>query len=431
MSARTIRFLAVAVVVLFAAVWLLNRERTGDTTTDALLFPDLKERLDEVTAVRISDTDSELRVVREGDRWVVPGKDGYPADTAVLRDLLLGIAEARKIEQKTSDSELYDRLGVQDPEEEGASGVLVQSEGLDDADFALVLGDPVQRDYRYVRVPDESTSWLIDRNPDVPDEAAGWLYSEVADIASSRVQSVTILHGEGQTDGQTIGIHKESEDDTNFTVEDIPEGRELSYPSVANSVAAALDNLTLEDVRRAGDEAAEGETATEDDNGVTTATTVFTTFDGLEVTVDSTTEDEATWITLSAAALPLDSEDAAEGGDTGQTQGPAPDEAESSPEEPAEATGASGEEAAGAAEGEASRSDAEGGHAADGGDAAEAGNGATAEDAEEAPDPATEAAEINARVAGWEYRIPQYKASQLTRHWEDLLSNPETETDEE
>lgn len=397
MSTRILRALAVAVVVLFAAVWLLNRQRSVETTTEELLFPGLKERLDDVTEVRIAAADTDVRVVREGDHWVVPAKGGYRADTAALRELLLAIAEARKIEQKTSNSELYDRLGVQDPREEGGKGVLVESEGLDDADFSLILGDAVQREYRYVRIADEATSWLVDRNPEAPDDASEWLSSDVADIASSRVRSITIAH----EDGETIRIRKASEDDTNFTVENIPEGRELSYPSVANSIAAALDNLTLEDVRAAtagatGDRAAE-------ETGAKPVTTVFTTFDGLELTVQSTSENDETWVGLRAEALPQPGTGEGDG-----TEG-ADGAADAAPEAPSdESAASSADEAAG--EGEAPAETTDDGAATE------------AEDAE-TPDPAGEAAGINARVSGWEYRIPGYKASQLRRRWEDLLSD--------
>ncbi|HEX2139289.1 MAG TPA: DUF4340 domain-containing protein, partial [Woeseiaceae bacterium] len=230
MSARTIRILVAAVVVLFAAVFLLDRQRSTGGDTDELLFPDLKEQLDAVTEVTVTDADGKLTIVREGDRWSVPDKGGYRANTAALRDLLIAIAEARKIEQKTSNSEFYDRLGVQAPQEEGSTGILLEATGPGAAAFALILGDPVQREFRYVRVPDEAQSWLIDRNPDVPDDAAGWLASEIVDIPAAQVQSVSITHD----DGEKIRLHKENADAANFAIEDIPEGRELSYPSVGN-----------------------------------------------------------------------------------------------------------------------------------------------------------------------------------------------------
>jgi hypothetical protein len=42
-----------------------------------------------------------------------------------------------------------------------------------------------------------------------------------------------------------------------------------------------------------------------------------------------------------------------------------------------------------------------------------------------APGPVAAAAAINARVAGWQYRIPEYQHGQLTRRWADLLKAPE------
>jgi hypothetical protein len=443
MSGRTIRILAVAVVVLFAAVWLVSRKPDSGPAEDALLFPGLEARLDEITAVTVTGSEGEVRIQREGDRWIVPAKDGYRADMAKLRGLLLALAEARKVEQKTANPELYERIGVQDPKEEDADGVLVGSEGLGDADFAVILGNSAQRDYRYVRIADEATSWLIDRNPEVPDDATGWLVSDLTDVPASRVQSVEIRH----EDGETIRIRKESEDDTNFTVDDIPEGRELSYASVANSIAAALDNLSLDDVRKAGSgtdgaataaSAGDGTADDEDDApggasaAPTKATTVFRTFDGLEITVDSTGTEDETWIQLRAAALPP-AEDAA-----ADAAAPAGDASGSGDEAAGDTTpddGANGGDAALSSGGE-SVADAEDGDSADAAqddvsaDAAEAGAEADAAE-EDAPDPQAEAGEINARVAGWEYRIPQYKASQLRRRWEDLLRAPETEDEGE
>src|SRR5690606_22728553 len=226
----------------------------------------------------------------------------------------------------------------------------------------------------------------------LPDDAAGWLVPEITDIPASRVQSVTIRH-EG---GDTIAIRKADAGDTNFTVDNIPEGRELSYPSVANSIASALDNLNLDDVRRAGAGAADSEGDVEPSR----VTTVFRTFDGLEVTVESTGTEDETWIRLAAAAVP-----AGDAGTSGDAPGP-DDGEETSDGGDGAGAGEAADEAPGNDAGEEETGDAE----------------AAGDDAEaaESPDPAAEAESINARVSGWEYRIPRYKASQLRRGWDDL-----------
>ncbi len=378
MSARSLKILGAVVVVLFVAVFLLDRQRNTGGATDELLFPGLKEQLEAVTEVTVTDADGKVTIVREGDRWIVPAKGGYDADTGALRALLIAIADARKVEQKTSNSEYYDRLGVQAPDAEGSTGVLVETAGEGAAAFSLILGDSAQREYRYARIPDDARSWLIDRNPDVPDDAAGWLVSGIVDIPSSRIRSVAITHG----DGETIRLSKASEDAANFTLEGIPEGRELSYPSVGNSIASAIGGLSLEDVRPAG--------SGEEVEDAATATTVYTTFEGLQVTVNSVTAEDETWIGLEAEAVA----------------------AEAQPDDTSDGTAGPSDEGSGAAEQQA---------------AEPAGTPETAD----APLPAAEAATINSRVAGWEYRIPQYKATQLTRRWEDLLADPAAESAEE
>jgi hypothetical protein len=375
MTAKTVQILALAVILLFAAVFALNWQRDKEQTEDEQLFPGLKERIDDTAAITVTDADGTVTVKRDGERWIVAEKAGYAANTDTLRRVLLAIADARKVEQKTSNPELYDRLGVGDPSREDG-GVLLSSAGLGDQDFALILGDAVQQEYRYVRIADQAQSWLIDQNPDVPDDASGWLAQEIVDIDSLRIKSVTVTH----EDGETIHIHKDKEDATNFAVDGIPEGRELSYPSVANGMAAVLSNLTLEDV--VADPGSADESA---------ATTVISTFDGLELRIVSSQEDDQTWITLTASAT-----EPAVDTDTAATPAQAESSSGESAEPPAGDDTAAAEDAAESAEPET-------------------------QPADEAPDPQAEAAAINTRVSGWRYRIADYKANQLTRRWDDLL----------
>lgn len=419
MNTRSLKVLAVLVLVLFVAVFALNRPANDDGERNELLFPDLKDRLDEVSEVTIADAGGAVTITRTEEGWVVPDKGGYEANTGALRELLLAIAEARTIEQKTSNSELYERLGVEDPMGEGSNGVLVESAGLGTDDFALILGDPVQGEYRYVRLADAKESWLIDRNPEIPADAGGWLAADIVDIPSSSVRSVTITH----PDGEAIRIRKADPEAANFEVDGIPEDRELSYPSVANGVAAALASLTLEDVRASATAGGVDATAAA---ATTTTRTVFTTFDGLRIAVESSTgstgQDPAgkeagedgdavpeaeTWITLAASVVPdagvegpQGDEDAVEPdvqeGDAGSTSGNEDEALPDVQDAPQAASGESG----GAAPAETEEMEAE-------------------------ADPTERAAAINARVAGWEYRIPTYKASQLTRRWEDLLKAEE------
>lgn len=365
MRSRSVRILAVLVVILFGVLYALSTtDRDVPDTDSDLLIPEFKARLNDITSVTITNEDGPLTIERADAGWRVREKHGYPADTAKLRQLLIAIAEARKVEQKTANAALYDKLGVQ-AVDDGGDGVLVAAKGADFG-FSVILGNTAQGDYRYARIPDEAESWLIDRSPELPDTASGWLESEVLDVKMAEVRSVEIRHA----DGETIRLLKESAEAATFEVEGIPAGRELSYPTIANSIAGALGNLTFEDVAPAKQD------------GWSDATEVhFLTFDGLRIDISTGTVDDETWLALEASVEPATIESTV--ADT--------------PEAESDDAGASA--------------------------TPETGNGTEPGDAEPAgqPTPAARAATINERTAGWRYRIPGYKAEQLTRRWADLL----------
>jgi hypothetical protein len=166
----------------------------------------------------------------------------------------------------------------------------------------LIVGNLAQSKYRYARVGGQASSWLIDQNPSLPTNVSGWLLQEILDIEQSRVQSVTITHD----DGETIRIEKENAADKDFDVPDIPNGRELSYASVVDSIASVIQGLNLQDVAKVSEEAG-------------SVKTVFNTFDGLEIRIDSLERDDNTWITVNAVqnAVEPDSDDESEAGEAG------------------------------------------------------------------------------------------------------------------
>ena len=327
MNTKTIRYLAVAVIVLVAILVTTELTDNGDSSsTGRLLFPELKARINDISTLAISDDDeASTTIQRTGDGWTVAERDGYPADVGKIRQVLLAIADARTLEQKTANPDRYTDLGVADPGADGA-GRLLRITG-DDFTYEVIIGNRAQTKYRYARIAGEAQSWLVDADPELPDDAGGWLLTDIVDIDAARVRAVSIVHG----DGETISISKESEEDTDFVVSDVPDGRELSYATVANGIGGAMNDLRLTDVAR-------GEAA------APAATTTFETFDGTMVTVTTEKTDDGSWITLFAAG--------------------------------------------------------------------------------------TDAESMNERLAGWRFRVADYKANLFSRRWEDILeAEPEPESE--
>jgi hypothetical protein len=323
------------------------------------------------------------RIERAGEDWVVVEQGGYAAATAKVASLLIALAEARIVEEKTADPAFHSRLGVEAVDSATATGLEVTLTANDGASFEIVLGDAYGDGERYARLAASAQSVLIDRNPDVARDPADWVRPEIIAIPSSRVQRVEIRHA----DGEGLVIHKEARELSDYTVDSVPTGRELQYAGIANVTGSVLQALELDAVSRAPE--APGEVL---------ATSEFRTFDGLVITVTATEAEEPEgqpWLSFAAR---FDADQAL----NFATETVEDLAAAAAPAEVADADAAATED---------SDDDA---------------SDATAE-ATTADDPTAEAAALNQRLAGWRFRIPSYQYSQMTRRMNDLLRAPPSE----
>lgn len=283
MDRRTLLILF-GVAVALAAIWFLTPEETS-LNNNQLLFPGLKDELNTIDRVTVSVGDNQRVVTLERgtDHWSVAERFGYPADVTRIRQNLIALGNATILERKTSNPELHERLGIEDLDRPGAKGYLLEIHRVgpdgDDA-IKLIVGDAgIRGKTAYVRRPGEDQGLMISADFDLSKETADWLAGDLMDIASTDIKSISISH----SDGEVVRIEKSSQTDPDFSVLDIPEGRELVYASIANPVAGLLTKLTMDEVLPA-----------ESIDRMTEPSTVarFATFDGLvvEATVYATAD---------------------------------------------------------------------------------------------------------------------------------------------
>ena len=285
MTAKNLNALAALAAILVIAYLVLDRSENNRPASDTLI-PELKSQLNDVTSLGARNASGTVTIRRSDDAWVVVEREGYAADMAKLRDLLVSIADAKIIERKTNDPEKYHLIGVNDPSDENSESTELTISG-DGFEYGIILGATAQTVYRYARIANAEQSVLIDQDPDVPGDAGDWLADALVDIDAERVQQVIISHA----DGEEFVIEKPTAETANYDIVDIPDGRELSYPSVANEIGAALAELTLDDVRPKPEGALEPGT-----------TTTIRTFDGLQIVAMTYEHDNAIWISIVADA---------------------------------------------------------------------------------------------------------------------------------
>lgn len=290
MSRRNLILLLAGLLVLTILALLAGPGSRHDSD-DRLLYPGLKAELNDVSEIVIRGPGNQLiATLRQSDKhWMVAERD-YPADVGKIREVLLALAEARIVEEKTSTPELYDRLAVQDIALATARGVQVEISGTR-SPLQLIVGE-IQADgtdMSYVRRSGEAQSWLVTGRLTPGKTTGEWLDRQLLDIPATRIQSVAITH----PGIETLRMNRTEADIPDFSVANIPAGRALSYPGAGNSLAGLLAGLQLEDVH--------GREALGSDPGKPVVAR-FATFDGLIVEASAWRTPEGTRISFLASA---------------------------------------------------------------------------------------------------------------------------------
>jgi hypothetical protein len=244
MSRRSLIVLLASLVVLAILALLAGPGDRRDE--EQLLFPGLKAQLNEVSGILVRGPGNQLVATlrRSDERWIVAERN-YPADVGMIRANLLALAEARIVEEKTSTPELYDRLGVEDIALATARGLQLEISGMP-TPVRLIIGEAAggSGDMSYVRRAGEAQSWLVSGRFTPGKTTGEWLDRQLLDIPAARIQAVSIV----QPGIPTLRLTKSARGEADFSVADIPAGRELSYPGVGNSLGGLLSGLQLDDV---------------------------------------------------------------------------------------------------------------------------------------------------------------------------------------
>jgi hypothetical protein len=287
MSARRVTWLLIAgLVVIGFAIWVSSlRHLERATLAGDLVLPGLEHAVNTVTEVRLRKADDTHATLQKGaSGWLVLER-GWPADVNKVRKLLLDLGALNVVEEKTRLSTNYPALGVEDLSTPKASGT--QIDVISPArTWALIVGKPSGAKSGYVRVVNAPQSFLAAPLLTLETTAKSWLVTALLDLPAERVREIE----ERPAEGAAFTATKQKTDDAHFTVTPVPKGRELSGPGAADTLAAALSALTLEDVAKAAVSDPKAPRA------------FFRTFDGLEIEAAGRKDGSRALVTLSARA---------------------------------------------------------------------------------------------------------------------------------
>lgn len=252
MNRRTLAVVAIVTLIALIAAVATHHSQKADsevTSTAGLLLPQLATHVNDITSVKLATAgQNEIATFKRGDRgWLVANRSDYPADAGKLRELVLKLTDAKTIEAKTKNPELYSKLGVEDITAPNAGGVLIELGGLPQK-TAVVIGNVNGGGGggTFVRRMGDEQSWLIAGTLTVERNTSDWIAREIADIPSSRIRVVVIEKG-----GKILRVSKPAGSDGNFEIDDIPKNRKPTTDFAANGLAATLSGLRVDDVTAA------------------------------------------------------------------------------------------------------------------------------------------------------------------------------------
>ena len=275
MTRRSLIILGGVGAALLAILLLARLDFSGDDSLGVLHAPGLADRLGELESLRLTGAGNEViaTIERSGRGWGVAEKGGHPVDFERFRGSLRALSEARRVERKTALAEFYPRIGVEEVSAPDAGGYLFElGYGGSRPEDRFIVGNRAGTGMVYIRTAGDEQSWMVSADLSISDETRDWVDRDIIDLGSGQVRRVALDRGEGDR----LEIAKQEQNDINFTPRDIPEGRELSYGSVANSIAGALANVEANDVRPAAEVAALPQAVL----------ALYETFEGLELELD-------------------------------------------------------------------------------------------------------------------------------------------------
>jgi len=281
MRARTLLLLALGVGLASGlAWWLIERQAPGDAVSETMALPGFAERVEAIDRIEVlgAGAKSLVLIEKRDGRWLMPDRDGWPANQREVGSALFRLGQARRIEAKTADPKRHLRLGLEDVSAADAKGTqLVLSDGTGEPVRITVGSNHPALGGSYVRLGDQAQAWLLDEDIAPARSAPDWLDRRLLDLPMARLELIRVTPAKGRA-------FRLSRVDDRFSLDGLSPNA-MADPEAGNTTAGFTNQLPLDDVAK--------------DSGATaTQTAVFETLDGLRIIVAAWPQGAGTWARL-------------------------------------------------------------------------------------------------------------------------------------
>lgn len=215
-------------------------------------FPGLADQIESVNHISIQGYADSINLSRINNEWVIDEFDNYPALPDKVKSAVLGAIDLKINAEKTALPRLYHRLGVEGPEVEDTTSLLLTLEDADKNKLVnVIVGKPRHSSAAqstpglYVRKPDEALSYLVDGVIDISAIKTDWIERTLFDIPAEAVKSVRIDHA----DGDTFTLAKNERGQEKFELQNIPFGKKQASDLIIKRFGSILQDMQVNGAR--------------------------------------------------------------------------------------------------------------------------------------------------------------------------------------
>ncbi len=300
--------LALFFVIAALGVRLLDRAAVQSAFKPVPLFPGLAANENKVVSISIETKDKSFNVARTQDgKWVLPGKDNFPADPNVVKSTVLALAETKLIEERTKLASWHKRLDLDLPSDKGTGTVITLKDEGGQLIGAVVVGKGVDGSNTtneraaYVRRPTDDQTYVALGKLALKPKEADWIEKRFLEFDRTRIQEAALK----PVKGTAYNVRRAKPEDDFTVLTPLPPGRQLRSEREGNGLGNALFSLTFDDVMKASelDFSKAGFAG-------------FKTFNGLSLSFALIERSGDTWATVAATAEPLTAPPAVKPGET-------------------------------------------------------------------------------------------------------------------
>ena len=194
----------------------------------------------------------QINLSRINDTWVIDEFDGYSALPDKVKSTVLGAADLKINAPKTTLPRLYSRLGVEGPEVEDSTSLLLSFKDAERNSIVEMIVGKLRLSSAsqstpglYIRKPNDEQSYLVDGVVDITSSKTDWIERSIFDIPAEAIRAVRIEHA----DGDTYTLFKNEKGQEQFSLENLPAGKKLASDLIINRYGSILEDIQINGAR--------------------------------------------------------------------------------------------------------------------------------------------------------------------------------------